>query len=801
MESVANSSNKITCKGIVQQGPRLGQRCEMTYLKENGYCWKHQRNYEYDFLIADNKIPCGNFFRGCNTLLTEEQKLFKTSLCSSCQEERRVKKFNCQHESCPNRIAAAEQKYCFKHIRDWLRDDQKERNIRYCDIERGCFNIIDMDINISTCTECRSKAIKAISNDIKFLRKKYNIQLKDKEPDFEDLSKKQENILTEVHSHWRDIQKNAHLRALLITISRDEYEKIVVSPCYYCGFYSNFRLNGIDRIDNHLGYIPSNCIPCCKMCNMMKQAQHPHEFLDKANAISLFNKTATPINDALINKWRNVYTTKQSHYQAYKHYKWKVINERNLLFELSEEQYNTLKQIPCYLCGLKTSDENINGIDRVNPTIRAYTIDNCKSCCTHCNVMKGTLQFKDFIEKCHQITLHNCNRDILKSESERLQRKSLRNEYYTAANIVQFMKEQRFGEYIEWCKEKNKTSEYITIIKDIYQQFGKGVLDDVTVINKISEQLELERGRTARELHIIEGNRKLYHAASIYSQLIEGHIEDFTTWYKSSYEPSKSFDLFLNELLKTLPSLEKEDGIEACKKFMYAEKNRRNNQKLRDIEKKVYIDKQLDLLEENIIIQPAMDTVPIKPAKVLIINEIQKIPEKLLEDSLPKQWKVKQIYEYIHANNAEPYKKWCETTNGLEGEQWNLDFDQFKLKVLSFKTLNEAEETIRDFVLGLRKKRHDVLVQARNDTVNPIERDDRLQWPSATILKAYHANKIETFKDWLDNQDGTGDAAAQKRWTTFMQALQTASTDDDRLNVISKFLTARRTRLYRARVI
>lgn len=202
--------------------------------------------------------------------------------------------------------------------------------------------------------------------------------------------------------------------------------------------------------------------------------------------------------------------------------------------------------------------------------------------------------------------------------------------------------------------------------------------------------------------------------------------------------------------------------------------------------------------EQNISIkQPIVKIEENEDVKNEIIQP-QPQPQKE-EKSTPKQWKIKQIYEYIHANNAEPYKTWCASANNLSGEDWNKQFETFRLKVLTFRTQEEAEETIRDFVLGLRKKRHDVLVQERNDTINPIEREDRQQWPSATILKAYHANKIDTFKEWLDTQDNNAtDAAAIKRWSTFTKSLQDATSDEDRQHIISKFLTARRTRLYRA---
>ena len=43
--------------------------------------------------------------------------------------------------------------------------------------------------------------------------------------------------------------------------------KIFNSPCSYCGLKSN---PSIDRIDNSIGYIKSNCVPACLACNKIR---------------------------------------------------------------------------------------------------------------------------------------------------------------------------------------------------------------------------------------------------------------------------------------------------------------------------------------------------------------------------------------------------------------------------------------------------------------------------------------------------------------------------------------------------
>ena len=55
------------------------------------------------------------------------------------------------------------------------------------------------------------------------------------------------------------------------------------SPCYYCGEmdkrrikinddYVDLVINGIDRVDNSIGYIYGNVVSCCRSCNTKKGA-------------------------------------------------------------------------------------------------------------------------------------------------------------------------------------------------------------------------------------------------------------------------------------------------------------------------------------------------------------------------------------------------------------------------------------------------------------------------------------------------------------------------------------------------
>jgi len=93
-----------------------------------------------------------------------------------------------------------------------------------------------------------------------------------------------------------DYQRNAIKRGLQFELSLDEFRKITQQDCYYCGIEPSIRRqtrrlngeythNGIDRLDNLLGYISDNSVPCCTMCNRMKYTFTEDLFLSQIKRI------------------------------------------------------------------------------------------------------------------------------------------------------------------------------------------------------------------------------------------------------------------------------------------------------------------------------------------------------------------------------------------------------------------------------------------------------------------------------------------------------------------------------------
>lgn len=74
---------------------------------------------------------------------------------------------------------------------------------------------------------------------------------------------------------------------------------------------------------------------------------------------------------------------------------------RGIEYKLSDEEAIQLLSNQCHYCG--QIDTQI-GIDRIDSD-KGYSTDNCVSCCTKCNYMKGVNSYDDFINQCKLISL------------------------------------------------------------------------------------------------------------------------------------------------------------------------------------------------------------------------------------------------------------------------------------------------------------------------------------------------------------------------------------------------------------
>lgn len=119
-----------------------------------------------------------------------------------------------------------------------------------------------------------------------------------------------------INTLYRTYRKGAALRDLSFELTKEQFILITKKQCFYCGALPSIRniyvrqhdsklwtkgiveperadyvCNGIDRMDNSLGYALENCVACCKICNIMKLKLGAKDFIDHCKTISKFQES------------------------------------------------------------------------------------------------------------------------------------------------------------------------------------------------------------------------------------------------------------------------------------------------------------------------------------------------------------------------------------------------------------------------------------------------------------------------------------------------------------------------------
>jgi hypothetical protein len=96
------------------------------------------------------------------------------------------------------------------------------------------------------------------------------------------------------YAYWNT--KNKHRKYSDIPpLTYDQFVCEVTKPCHYCGTKASLHdrgdsWNGLDRVDNNLGYHVWNVVSCCYMCNSMKSDFTQNEFLEHAKRIAEYQE-------------------------------------------------------------------------------------------------------------------------------------------------------------------------------------------------------------------------------------------------------------------------------------------------------------------------------------------------------------------------------------------------------------------------------------------------------------------------------------------------------------------------------
>jgi hypothetical protein len=516
---------------------------------------------------------------------------------------------------------------------------------------------------------------------------------------------------------------------------------------------------------------------------MMKHDMPPQAFLDKVQSIYNFIDKTTEISDDLVVKWQDIYTTK--YVSPYNTYKNNAVDNRKLRFDLTKTQFTALHALPCYLCGIKPSDTHKNGIDRVDSS-KGYTIYNCKTCCTHCNLMKKTLDLSVFLDQCRRISSY-CK--IYEETEVSVLPAKERVESYGSKEIYDLLEAKQFEQFCAWAKEAGKSAQFIQGIREIYE---KTISDKVATIAEIQHEMELEVQRVFKERHATE-SAKHYSAASVYAMLLNGESNKFKVWYETTYGLSASFLPQLTTLTKELESCEKPVGLEKCRKFLKAETSRRKSMLREDLKRSLKTPVERVPWTAKSIPPVSVPEEVFENELILETPAIPVVPPAVVAPA-PKQWKTNTIYKVVKDGNGDQFKLHCESNNTIsDAKAWEKTWIEFHNHVLEAETFESVKEFIHTFILTLRSKRHAKLTQK-----DVTERTDRQVWRKESVLKAFQAGKLNSFKEFNDAQ-GTNGPRWATLWATFVDALGATTDESEQLEIIRKFQTNTRTARYLAK--
>lgn len=82
---------------------------------------------------------------------------------------------------------------------------------------------------------------------------------------------------------YKNYVRYARDRGLEFALSIEEFLEITSQNCFYCdappyhvkspkNAHGEYVYNGVDRVDNSIGYVTANCVAACRPCNSAKNA-------------------------------------------------------------------------------------------------------------------------------------------------------------------------------------------------------------------------------------------------------------------------------------------------------------------------------------------------------------------------------------------------------------------------------------------------------------------------------------------------------------------------------------------------
>lgn len=104
-----------------------------------------------------------------------------------------------------------------------------------------------------------------------------------------------------VNHLYAGYKSDAKSRNYEFEITVEEFKSMIKSECFYCGVKNSnsymdtkprkagnqepYLYNGVDRVDNEIGYTKENCVAACRSCNISKHTLTQDYFIERAYKI------------------------------------------------------------------------------------------------------------------------------------------------------------------------------------------------------------------------------------------------------------------------------------------------------------------------------------------------------------------------------------------------------------------------------------------------------------------------------------------------------------------------------------
>ena len=363
---------------------------------------------------------------------------------------------------------------------------------------------------------------------------------------------------------------------------------------------------------------------------------------------------------------------------------------RNIEFNISVEEFKEVVTKPCYYCK-KYDETEVLGIDRID-SFKGYVKGNILPACEICNSMKKQLTMKEFAT---HITLVYKNfvsgfEDIEQTDQ------ALPSHRLRPAKIVEHYYKKTLDVYIELCKADNRSASYIQKLIDataytMTNNEFRDYLENASRVEIRSRQLTLtnERKRVPRN--------------EIFALLKLNKPLDVVKLYEDVFGKTNEIKEDMIELAKIWNTLTGIDQKNRFDKYITKYNNVRSYRKRTGEELEADCDDSESSLTNFLQTKHNNLQVPGLP------------PVERTSQLSPKQWKVSNIWSAFQDNTELAYKKYLESLEDIKGlHDWEERWQTFVESLQGVDRL-KAQEIIKEFILNLRKIRHNSLSYKKND--------------------------------------------------------------------------------------